>query len=244
MFAAIRGVYDIERDETLALRDYPTLAHAIDFVFEKRPDLRGAAPAPVERGTESVEAEPKTGPSAAEDVVRDRVLAIVAEQTGYPPDMLDLDLDLEADLGIDTVKQAEMFAAIRGVYDIERDETLALRDYPTLAHAIEFVFEKRPDLHGTVPEPVEEGTESAEAEPKAGPSAAEDVVRDRVLAIVAEQTGYPPDMLDLDLDLEADLGIDTVKQAEMFAAIHRVRVREATGSPWRRGGRQGVERAR
>ena len=27
--------------------------------------------------------------------------------------MLDLDLDLEADLGIDTVKQAEMFAAIR-----------------------------------------------------------------------------------------------------------------------------------
>ena len=35
-----------------------------------------------------------------------------------------------------------------------------------------------------------------------------------MLEIVAEQTGYPPDMLDLDLDLEADLGIDTVKQAE------------------------------
>ena len=31
--------------------------------------------------------------------------------------MLDLDLDLEADLGIDTVKQAEMFAAIRAAYD-------------------------------------------------------------------------------------------------------------------------------
>ena len=27
-------------------------------------------------------------------------------------------------------------------------------------------------------------------------------------------TGYPPDLLDLDLDLEADLGVDTVKQAE------------------------------
>ena len=36
-----------------------------------------------------------------------------AEKTGYPVDMLALDLDLEADLGIDTVKQAEMFAAIR-----------------------------------------------------------------------------------------------------------------------------------
>ncbi|MGD8321469.1 MAG: SDR family NAD(P)-dependent oxidoreductase, partial [Gemmatimonadota bacterium] len=63
-----------------------------------------------------------------------------------PPDMLELDLDLEADLGIDTVKQAEMFAAIRAAYDIERDDNLALRDYPTLARAIDFVYEKRPDL--------------------------------------------------------------------------------------------------
>ena len=47
------------------------------------------------------------------DGVEERVLAIVAEQTGYPPDMLDMDLDLEADLGIDTVKQAEVFATIR-----------------------------------------------------------------------------------------------------------------------------------
>ena len=30
-----------------------------------------------------------------------------------------------------------------------------------------------------------------------------------MLAVVAEQTGYPSDLLDLDLDLEADLGIDT-----------------------------------
>ena len=35
--------------------------------------------------------------------------------------MLDLDLDLEADLGVDTVKQAEMFAAIREIYNIPRD---------------------------------------------------------------------------------------------------------------------------
>ncbi len=45
-----------------------------------------------------------------------------AEKTGYPVDMLDLDLDLEADLGVDTVKQAEVFAAIREIYNIPRDE--------------------------------------------------------------------------------------------------------------------------
>ena len=46
--------------------------------------------------------------------------------------MLDLDLDLEADLGVDTVKQAEMFAAIREIYSIPRDENRKLREYPTL----------------------------------------------------------------------------------------------------------------
>ena len=68
--------------------------------------------------------------------------------------MLDLDLDLEADLGVDTVKQAEMFAAIREIYNIPRDENRKLRDYPTLAHVIRFVYEKRPDLASRGPAPV------------------------------------------------------------------------------------------
>ena len=72
------------------------------------------------------------------------MLGIVSEQTGYPTDMLDLDADLEADLGVDTVKQAETFAAIRDQYNIERDDNLALRDYPTLNHVIAFVYERSP----------------------------------------------------------------------------------------------------
>jgi acyl carrier protein len=78
--------------------------------------------------------------------VKERVLALVAEKTGYPIDMLDLDLDLEADLGVDTVKQAEVFAGIREAYGIKRDDTIRLRDFPTLAHVIRFVHERRPDL--------------------------------------------------------------------------------------------------
>ena len=90
-------------------------------------------------------------PVAADDAVKERILALMVEKTGYPKDMLDLDLDLEADLGVDTVKQAEMFAAIREIYNIPRDENRKLRDYPTLAHVIRFVFENRPDLAGTAP---------------------------------------------------------------------------------------------
>jgi NAD(P)-dependent dehydrogenase (short-subunit alcohol dehydrogenase family)/acyl carrier protein len=159
-------------------------------------------------------------------------MAIVAEKTGYPSDMLAPDLDLEADLGIDTVKQAETFAAVREAYGIPRDEKLKLRDFPTLARVVDFVYAHRPDLRAApAPAPVAAVAPAAPpplVPPAAAPAPAvvEDAVKARVMAIVAEKTGYPSDMLDADLDLEADLGIDTVKQAETFAAV-----REAYGIP-------------
>src|ERR1019366_7393978 len=139
MFAAIRATYNIPRDENRKLRDYPTLAHVIRFVYEKRPDLAGVSAVPFPP-TISAPSEPTPPPVASQiatdDSIKEKVLAIVAEKSGYPKDMLDLDLDLEADLGIDTVKQAEMFAAVRAAYNIPRDENLKLRDFPPLAHVI------------------------------------------------------------------------------------------------------------
>jgi acyl transferase domain-containing protein/acyl carrier protein/NAD(P)-dependent dehydrogenase (short-subunit alcohol dehydrogenase family) len=228
MFAAIRAAYDIPRDDALKLRDFPTLAHAVKFVYDRRPDLTApaAAAAPVPSVLPPpVAVAPSAATGAVHDEVRDRVMAIIADKTGYPTDMLDPDLDLEADLGIDTVKQAEMFAAIRAAYDIPRDDALKLRDFPTLGHAVQFVYDRRPDLKAALAAPVTV-TVHAPMVIKSTPvaaaplaAAAGDGVKDKVLQIIAEKTGYPPDMLDLDLDLEADLGIDTVKQAEMFAAI-------------------------
>jgi acyl transferase domain-containing protein/NADP-dependent 3-hydroxy acid dehydrogenase YdfG len=40
-----------------------------------------------------------------------------------------------------------------------------------------------------------------------------------LLEIVAEHTGYPQDMLQLHMDLEADLGIDSIKRVEILAAL-------------------------
>ncbi len=228
-FAAIREAYGIERDENLQLRDYPTLEHAVGFVME-RADA-SALPAASEASPAAAPTEPAAAASAAppaggsvEEQIRQSVLEIVAEKTGYPVEMLEPDLDLEADLGIDTVKQAETFAAIREAYGIERDENLQLRDYPTLEHAVGFVMER---ADASALPAAAEAPAAAPAEPAAAPSAGgsvEDQIRARVLEIVSEKTGYPVEMLEPDLDLEADLGIDTVKQAETFAAI-----REAYG---------------
>jgi NAD(P)-dependent dehydrogenase (short-subunit alcohol dehydrogenase family)/acyl carrier protein len=164
----------------------------------------------------ATEPVPEPAPPAAAtaapagDPVERAVLGLVAEKTGYPEDMLDLDLDLEADLGVDTVKQAELFATVRERYGIPRDDHLQLRDFPTLRHVIGFVRDR------SAPEPTPPiGPAAATA--AAPPSPAGDPVERAVLGLVAEKTGYPEDMLDL--DLEADLGVDTVKQAELFATV-------------------------
>ena len=43
----------------------------------------------------------------------------------------------------------------------------------------------------------------------------------RLLEIVAERTGYPQDMLDLDSNIEADLGIDSIKRVEILSTFQR-----------------------
>ncbi len=98
------------------------------------------------------------------------MVSIVAEMTGYPPDLLALDLDLEADLGVDTVKQAEVFAAVRERFGVERDETLSLRDFPTLTHVIGWVRDKTGPGHpGTASVPVaSEAADRSRAAPDHG----------------------------------------------------------------------------
>ncbi|HEV7452230.1 MAG TPA: beta-ketoacyl synthase N-terminal-like domain-containing protein, partial [Pseudonocardiaceae bacterium] len=45
-----------------------------------------------------------------------------------------------------------------------------------------------------------------------------DHVAGELVRLVAERTGYPPEMLGLDVDMETDLGIDSIKRVEILAA--------------------------
>jgi acyl transferase domain-containing protein/acyl carrier protein len=228
-FTSIREAFDIPVQDDLSLRDYPTLEKVIGFVYEMRPELKVEKPDAANAAAIGTAAAPQQASPTGSDAVTEKVLAIVADKTGYPEDMLELDLDMEADLGIDTVKQAETFASVREAFDIPAQENLSLRDYPTLESVIEFVRSQRTEL-ATVSQEAAQGTKQAavivvESIPASSqtdiPTApvSSDTVASKVLAIVADKTGYPEDMLELDLDMEADLGIDTVKQAETFASV-------------------------
>ena len=43
--------------------------------------------------------------------------------------------------------------------------------------------------------------------------------KDLLLAVVAEKTGYPVDILEMDMGLESDLGIDSIKRVEILSAL-------------------------
>ena len=39
------------------------------------------------------------------------------------------------------------------------------------------------------------------------------------MEVIAEKTGYPAEMLELDMALDADLGIDSIKRVEILSAL-------------------------
>ncbi|NLO92117.1 MAG: SDR family NAD(P)-dependent oxidoreductase [Elusimicrobia bacterium] len=191
-----------------------------------------AAPKPAPAPVHAPVAAAKTLDTAA---VTEQILQMIVQKTGYPKDMLDQDLDMEADLGIDTVKQAELFAGIREHFNVPRKEGLKLKDYPTIRHCVQFVLDGTGGAASSAPAasaPVAVATPVAAHAPVEAPKPApaavaapvsggldENKVRETILDMIVQKTGYPKDMLDQDLDMEADLGIDTVKQAELFAGI-------------------------
>ncbi|GII86769.1 hypothetical protein Ssi03_47590 [Sphaerisporangium siamense] len=74
------------------------------------------APAPVTTSPAPVAAAPAPAPAPAQAdaaTVQATLLSIVAEKTGYPTDMLDPSMDVEADLGIDSIKRVEIMGALR-----------------------------------------------------------------------------------------------------------------------------------
>ena len=72
-------------------------------------------------------------------------VSFVVEQTGYPEELVELDTNLEADLGIDSIKKAQLFGELQEYFDITPPEGLTLDDFPTLRHIVRFLAD--PDRH-------------------------------------------------------------------------------------------------
>ncbi|MEA3274277.1 MAG: SDR family NAD(P)-dependent oxidoreductase [Pseudomonadota bacterium] len=171
-------------------------------------------------------AGPGAVPSGREQLI-DKMLTVVSECTGYPPDMLGLDHDLEAELGIDSIKRVEILAGIEKRLPPELAAAMssgmeAFTQVKTLNGLADTLLERLPPAGTSARQaPVAAAPEPA---PAAAPAARE-LDREQLVAgmieVVSECTGYPPEMLGLDQDLEAELGIDSIKRVEILAGIEK-----------------------
>ncbi len=211
------------------------------FLNDKANDLNSIILNEISADTKFVPKEEKK--VVANNVVIEDVIAyikkIISEKTGYPVEILEEKADLEADLGIDSVKQAEIIGKVREYYGYELDEGVKLKDYPNILLIGEYVVDKinstasSDSVSESESESFENNNEAVtlneiSADTKFVPKEEKKVVANNVVIedviayikkIISEKTGYPVEILEEKADLEADLGIDSVKQAEIIGKV-------------------------
>ena len=165
---------------------------------------------------------------------------VVAAKTGYPAEMLSLEMELESDLGIDSIKRVQILSAMQ-----DRMPELPVVDAGAMARlltlrqivdhlAAHLAAHRGPDLdahlaeqsagspsapaavNGSAPA-VTAPTVAPVAIPAAGPSLAE--MTAALVDVVAAKTGYPAEMLSLEMELESDLGVDSIKRVQILSAM-------------------------
>ncbi|AFZ24743.1 polyketide-type polyunsaturated fatty acid synthase PfaA [Cylindrospermum stagnale PCC 7417] len=162
------------------------------------------------------------------------LLAITSEKTGYPVEMLELDMDMEADLGIDSIKRVEILGGLQEIYpDLPKPNLEELAEKRTIGQVVDYLQShalgnptvviapqevKQAIEMPVIPEPVI--TFSPEPEAPVNNQFAN--LAETLLAITSEKTGYPVEMLELDMDMEADLGIDSIKRVEILGGLQEL----------------------
>jgi polyketide-type polyunsaturated fatty acid synthase PfaA len=174
------------------------------------------------------------------------LLAITSEKTGYPVEMLEMDMDMEADLGIDSIKRVEIMGALQEMYPglPSADNVEELSELRTIGQIVEYlqslssgdsnnstveiqtaeIEDNQPIVDISMAKTAVESSEIETIEAKipteiVSTSVDTSNLGQTMLEITSEKTGYPVEMLEMEMDMEADLGIDSIKRVEIMGAL-------------------------
>ncbi|WP_437992503.1 SDR family NAD(P)-dependent oxidoreductase [Sorangium sp. So ce145] len=211
-----------------ALAQLRTLGQVVDHLRASLPAAGPAASASPATAAPAAKASAVAAPAVASGAapgaaeVEQVVMAVVAETTGYPAEMLGLQMELESDLGIDSIKRVEILSAVRdrtpGLSEVDASALAQLR---TLGQVVDHLRASLPAASAgpavAAPAAKAPAVAAHAVASVAAPGAAE--VERVVMAVVAETTGYPAEMLGLQMELESDLGIDSIKRVEILSAV-------------------------
>ncbi|QHS12831.1 type I polyketide synthase [Shewanella sp. Arc9-LZ] len=198
------------------LAECRTLGEIVSYMQTKLPAANTTTIAST-GSTSVVTAAPASTGLTAENVQR-TMLAVVADKTGYPTEMLELGMDMEADLGIDSIKRVEILGTVQdelpGLPELSPEDLAECR---TLGEIVSYMQTKLPAANSVAV--ASTGSTSANAAAPAATGLTAENVQRTMLAVVADKTGYPTEMLELGMDMEADLGIDSIKRVEILGTV-------------------------
>ncbi len=172
-------------------------------------------PHQVQHPDSTLPATPKPEPTNG-TVLEARLLEVVSELTGYPHEMLELSMDIESDLGIDSIKRVEILSSLEErLPELPTITPEMLGSLKTLGQIVDYLAGPTQDRSVQVtPAP----PETIPVSPKDQPIQPNQVER-TLLETVSELTGYPHEMLELSMDIESDLGIDSIKRVEILSSL-------------------------
>ncbi|CAM3888952.1 type I polyketide synthase [Shewanella aquimarina] len=181
-----------------------------------------AAPVHTAEVQAPVPATPSTAAKSSADEIQKTMLEVVADKTGYPTEMLSLEMDMEADLGIDSVKRVEILGTVQDeLPSLPELSPEDLAECRTLGEIVAYMESKLPAEGAHISEAAAGAMNSQQptAQTQAGAGLSSSQVQQTMLTVVADKTGYPTEMLSLEMDMEADLGIDSIKRVEILGTV-------------------------
>jgi NAD(P)-dependent dehydrogenase (short-subunit alcohol dehydrogenase family)/acyl carrier protein len=183
---------------------------------------------------------PAASETRSSGALLETVITIVAEVTRYPREILKPQARLEEDLGIDSVKRAEIVAVLGARLELPATSSAPatpVRTIEDLVRAVESYLVLPPAAGdaGAALAAVDTGVprDSVDAvspppatRPAPGAPASPVATKDRsfaesVIGLIADFTRYPRQILQPAADLEEDLGFDAVQQAAVLDAVRR-----------------------
>jgi len=162
---------------------------------------------------------PKSIESAKSLPVKDILFKIVSQLTGFPVEMLEPEMDIESDLGIDSIKKVEIISELEKQIpegqSLDSDHMGSVQTLNDICLAIGLV----------TPSPEEAATPSQVSSVPAATFTAGHDDSGKIFTIlvetISELTGFPVEMLEPDMDLESDLGIDSIKRVEILSKLEQ-----------------------
>jgi malonyl CoA-acyl carrier protein transacylase/NAD(P)-dependent dehydrogenase (short-subunit alcohol dehydrogenase family) len=179
---------------------------------QPRPEAAETAPEPASPPVTSV---PGVGLAVWIERVREKLVAT----TGYPAEMLEEQLDLEADLGVDSVQRAEIWISLTTEHGLDTEfRPSGIRTIVQFAEALAELAGEDLSAPAAIPDLADQEPAAAATPAVAGAGDVSEWV-ERVREKLVTTTGYPAEMLEEQLDLEADLGVDSVQRAEIWISL-------------------------